>query len=262
MRVYAKNVEQFRNRKDLVNGIARNGDGTVYIEYYSDSGRKLKLLKAFRHPSGSVEAEHLCEAVKNERPCWHLGAVVSIFGLPTTATVISKMEEPPVPAGQLQDVTPFYLERKGRFDILNVNSEAVPEAPSEPIPELPPEDAWLEKYFLPAKLLKKLLSFREKQKQALTEEQRSRVPNAGYIPTGNEVVYAVASLLYGEEGEAWEAPLLIGPKGSGKSTLAETLAAMLMLPVNKIFGGIDVNAEALLGSKTLVPAEGIDVITE
>lgn len=109
----------------------------------------------------------------------------------------------------------------------------------------------LDKYNFPAGVLKKILAFRKNQKQQLTGEQLKRIPIPRYLPVNKELVTAVTALLYGQEGAEWEAPLLIGPKGSGKSTLAETLAAILMLPVTKIFGGIDVNAEALLGAKTL-----------
>ena len=109
----------------------------------------------------------------------------------------------------------------------------------------------LEKYNFPASVLKKVLDFRKKQQKSLTVEQLKRIPTPRYVPGNKELITAITALLYGEEGIEWEAPLLIGPKGSGKSTLAETLAAVLMLPVTKIFGGIDINAEALLGSKTL-----------
>jgi MoxR-like ATPase len=111
-------------------------------------------------------------------------------------------------------------------------------------------------------VLNKVIAFREKQKERLTPEQVSRIPQPRYVPSGKEVVHAVASLCYGD-GSQWEAPLLIGPKGSGKSTLAETLAAILYLPINKIFGGVDLNVESLLGGKTLVPDEaGVDEVTE
>jgi len=101
-------------------------------------------------------------------------------------------------------------------------------------------------------LLKRLVAFRERQMQRLTDEQKSRVPqNINYIPQGNEVKFAVAAMLY----DTWAPPLLMGPKGSGKSTLAEALAEILYLPLRKISGGIDVNADYLLGCKTLAPVE-------
>jgi MoxR-like ATPase len=36
----------------------------------------------------------------------------------------------------------------------------------------------------------------------------------------------------------------------------------MMLPVNKVFGGIDLNCEALLGARTLVPSDNVDLVTE
>ncbi|MCL0106735.1 AAA family ATPase [Peptococcaceae bacterium] len=116
--------------------------------------------------------------------------------------------------------------------------------------ELESED-WLKKYNFPDELLKKIMKFRSRQINSLDSEQLKRVPIPRYIPSGKELIRAAAALLYGEKGEKWEAPLLIGPRGSGKSTLAETLAAILLMPVTKIFGGIDIDAEALLGSRTI-----------
>jgi MoxR-like ATPase len=112
---------------------------------------------------------------------------------------------------------------------------------------------------LPFKLLQRLKAFRDIQNSRLTEEQKSRVPSLKYIPSNGEFVKALSALLH----PVWSAPLLTGPKGTGKSTLAESLAAALNLPVVKIYGGIDVNAEGLLGGKTLVPVENrIDAVTE
>ena len=112
-------------------------------------------------------------------------------------------------------------------------------------------DDWLKEYNFPDTLLKKIMKFRSKQANKLNSEQLDRVPIPKYIPSGKELIIAIATLLHGANGEKWEAPLLIGPRGSGKSTLAETLAAILLIPVTKIFGGIDIDAEALFGSKTI-----------
>ncbi|MCL6639434.1 MAG: AAA family ATPase [Firmicutes bacterium] len=168
------------------------------------------------------------------------------------------------PSQIVKDLTPEVLGRPGDFELLElVEGDALSEEAAERVPpDIPGEDAWLIKYNIPIKILKKVFAFRNSQRETLTEEQKARVPKARYIPSGREFVSAVAAMVYGPEGKSWEAPLLIGPKGSGKSTMAESLAAVFMLPVNKIFGGIDLNAEALLGARTLVPGEEVDVVTE
>jgi len=276
--IWRKNYEKYLENKHLLSGIAEDKDKNIYIEYSSGRSRDSKILKIEQN-SGKILVEHICTATQKDVPCWHLGAVIDIVKIPPSDLPIKislQVIEPAVPSEVLQDITERYLGRQGDFNILKTkishdyNTDPAADEPAN-IPDFPEtdtgidmpfEDSWLKRYCLPTKLLSKLFFFRERQKQTLTTEQKIRVPSAEYIPTGNEVIYSIASLLYGDNSESWEAPLLVGPKGSGKSTLAETLAAMLMLPVNKIFGGIDLNAEALLGSKTLVPAEGIDIITE
>jgi len=280
LKIWDKNVEKYQENISLVSGIAETKKGTKYIEYQASKSKENRILKVERNGLGEILIEHTCAATKKCIPCWHLGAVAVVAKIPSLPQIISLNDvNPTIPSEILYDVTDRFLGRPGKFDILNVETEPVTDTDNKTnetgetnkvsgFPDFPPdvnipsEDIWLKRYNLPAKLLDKLLFFREKQKQILIDEQRTRIPNAEYIPSGSEVIYSIASLLYGNEGKEWEAPLFVGPKGSGKSTLAETLAAMLMIPVNKIFGGIDVNAEALLGSKTLVPTEGIDIITE
>ena len=54
--------------------------------------------------------------------------------------------------------------------------------------------------------------------------------------------------------------LLIGPTGSGKTKLAEALAQSFELPMNSINCSVDLDAEALLGFKTIVQQDGVSVI--
>lgn len=260
MKINPGNVRKFKKNQSLVCGIAVAGDYTV-AEYISSScGGKRRVLVARR----DGEIWHSCEAAKHRRPCWHLAIAAVAFDWDVPQDVASHTKEnPSIPPGPWEDISETLLGHPGDFQAVRLDGVA-PEPQPQPAPEpdLPAGDAWLRDYNLPARLLEKVLRFRESQKNRLTPEQMARVPAPRYIPGGRELTHAVAALLYGDDGSAWEAPLLIGPKGSGKSTLAETLAAMLHLPVAKIFGGIDVNAEWLLGGKTLEPVEGIDPVAE
>ncbi len=267
--IHRGNIEKaITENSSLIKGIGRSPGG-IYVEYESSSKGKRHLLL------GQINAKdilvyHNCTAVSKPKPtpCWHLGVLGIVltkkYGyVPPIHATIQKIQPPP--GGLItKDLTPDLLGRPGDYQLLELIEDDRPDTEEEPtgVPGLPEGDGWLALYRLPPKVLEKVLAFRERQKNVLTDEQKSRVPKARYIPSGNEVAYAAAAMVYGENGNNWEAPLLIGPKGSGKSTLAETLAAIFMLPVNKIFGGIDINAEALLGARTLVPVEGIDLFTE
>lgn len=264
VKVYAANVKKYEENQHLVLGIAKSGD-CIAVEYisHSRSGTRHALLA---HKDGIVW--HTCQANENKRPCWHLGmaAVLWDWSVPTDVTCHPEQRVPDYAWVDITHVTLGHLGRASDFQIIPVG-RAAPEAPPPPAEEtevdLSDEDAWLKEYKLPARLLEKVLRFREAQKARLTEEQKARIPKPRYISSENELRVAVAALLYGENGENWEAPLLIGPKSSGKSTLAETLAAILRLPVaQKVFGGTDVNAEWLLGGKTLQPVEGVDPVVE
>jgi len=264
VKVNPGNAKKFEESKHLVCGIAVAGDYAV-AEYVSSSrGGARRVLLAYR--DGVVW--HSCEAAKKKTPCWHLAVPAAAFGWSVPCDVTSHVEEnPTVPDRSWEDISGPILGRPGDFQVVKLNGaapEPQPEQQSEPQAEvdLPAEDAWLKDYRLPARLLEKVLKFRDVQKERLSPDQARRVPQPRYVPGDGELIHAVAVLLYGDDGGAWEAPLLIGPKGSGKSTLAETLAAILHLPVTKIFGGIDVNAEWLLGGRTLEPVEGVDPVAE
>ncbi|MCF8010865.1 MAG: AAA family ATPase [Clostridiales bacterium] len=259
MKIWPKNVESAFSPgyKDLIRGFGVAADGTLYMEYRISSSSKKRQLAALIKED-SLVVYHTCRATQDGKPCWHLGALAYAAGVDVPVSIdIENTQVNPVKIQK--DVTDEILDRPGDFELLEVGEV---ESSPEPVVELPEELEWLKRYRLPEKVFKKVLSFRESQLENLTDEQKRRIPQPGYVPSGSELICAVSSLVYGKDGGYWEAPLLIGPKGSGKSTMAETLAAVFLLPVTKIFGGIDLNSEALLGARTLVPTDDMDIITE
>lgn len=261
------NVNAYREKRDHINGVATCGN-LIAIEYTSESRHGDRGLVVGHLVANKVW--HSCYSTKKPTPvpCWHLGALATICGWSVPKRIDLELEMLELEDYAWVNETNKYIPgQRGSFRILDLNAKtdkktSMPDESEESIPGLAPEDGWLGKYHLPEAVLNKVLAFREKQKERLTPEQVSRIPQPRYVPSGKEVIHAVASLFYGD-GSQWEAPLLIGPKGSGKSTLAETLAAILYLPINKIFGGVDLNVESLLGGKTLVPDEaGVDEVTE
>lgn len=256
--VHPANKEKAKDNADKIKGVGRAANGWVYIEY--KDGRSRGVIAAYDDSNG-IYVWHNCLAEKDSylKGCWHLGAVLMALGKEAPQTVELTNAEPDTGVEIAEDITMSVLGRASSFEVLAPKGSG---GSAEPPPVVPDEDAWVLRYKLPTSVLKKVLEFREKQRRRLTPEQLSRVPKAEYIPSGQELARAVGALVYGNGGSEWEPPLLVGPRGSGKSTLAETLAAVLMLPVSKIFGGIDVNAEALLGSKTLAPQEDLDIFLE
>ncbi|MFX4261250.1 AAA family ATPase [Pelotomaculum propionicicum] len=281
----------FWKNKANVHGIAKS-DNITAIEYTSESGRSSRRLIVYDESVDKVY--HECLATGKGNPCWHLGGMAHVmsWGLPKNVSV-----ESAIPFSldiKWEDVTRRHMaDKDGHFRILNVmgatdtdrpvepefahpEPEIPPEPPSEPVKstrppkstkkdhpsvELPPELAWLGHYHIPKKIMDRVLAFRKVQEERLTPEQKAKVPEARYIASGIEVASALSALLC-QEG-VWVPALLAGPKGSGKSTFAETLAAILHLPVVKVFGGVDINLDALLGGKTLEPVDNnIDPVTD
>lgn len=245
VKVFPANAEKAAEKmaEKKVHAVGRDGE-RIFVEYTSNSEETREVI-IFQVQDGSpVTVWHDCQARKSgySRGCWHLGLVGPLFGItpPCTVEIIS----PPDQLWCREDVSEKYLKRPGDFQLLDI----------KPLGGRPPivftGEKFLGRYIIPEPLLKRVEAFRERQMARLTDEQKSRVPqNVEYITQGNEVVYSVAALLY----DTWAPPLLMGPAGSGKSTLAEALAEILYLPMRKISGGIDVNAEYLLGNKTLSP---------
>ncbi|MDQ0177477.1 MoxR-like ATPase [Bacillus chungangensis] len=72
------------------------------------------------------------------------------------------------------------------------------------------------------------------------------IGNEGYVAADEPVLYdAITALALGKN------VLLKGPTGSGKTKLAETLSAIFSQPMHSINCSVDMDAEALLGFKTI-----------
>lgn len=255
--IWPKNVSKAKENWSLIKGVASN-EKYLAIEYNSaESGHRGVLLAEKKNK----KVWHGCHAVQKGIPCWHLGAatiLIKEWAAPVEVDLTA--DKMPVLEGLLQDETPNHFGRAGDFLLISGVGEAVePEIKPDTshLETLEKEDRWLAEYKLPSKVFKKVMAFRESQKKRLSQTQLAKVPKHEYMASGQEVISAIVSLVAVE----WEAPLLIGPKGSGKSTLVETLAAILLLPINRCFGGLDINAEALLGGKTLEPHAGLDPFT-
>jgi nitric oxide reductase NorQ protein len=80
----------------------------------------------------------------------------------------------------------------------------------------------------------------------LTEEEKQLIGEVGYTPPDSSVIEdAVTALLLGKN------VLLKGPTGSGKTRLASLLSRLFQQPMYSINCSVDLDAEALLGYKTL-----------
>jgi len=232
--------------------VAKAGE-RIFVEYLSSSNGNPEVI-IFQKDGDKIYVWHQCPAEKSgyQKGCWHLGLAMIIFGINDTA-IEAELISPPDQHSVQEDISQDFLGKPGGFILLELKPEIEP-APAEIVPEssYPQGDEFLSRYRFPKTLLEKVFSFRERQKQRLSPEQTSRIPqNVNYVPQGNEVTYATAALLY----DTWAPPLLMGPKGSGKSTMVEALAEILYLPICRVSGGIDVNADYLLGTKTLEPIE-------
>jgi len=238
----------------LVLTVAKAGK-RIFVEYLSASNSsKLNVIIFQKDDDGKIYAWHQCHAEKSgyQKGCWHLGLSMVIFGI-NDPVIDVELISPPDQYIVQEDISQDFLGKPGEFVLLQLKPEEEI-TPIEIVPEssYPTGDGFLSRYRFPKTLLEKIFSFRERQKQRLTPEQILRIPsNVNYVPQGNEVTYATAALLY----DTWAPPLLMGPKGSGKSTMVEALAEILHLPICRVSGGIDVNADYLLGTKTLEPVE-------
>jgi len=254
VKISKKNITLAKSKLETnIQAIGLNEE-RIFVEYTPRSTNKETQVIIFQQTNDGIQAWHSCDAAKNgyRYGCWHLALASILYHLGEDLEI--ELVGQPNQFWVQEDITDRYISRNGVFSKLTLSPDGFGPEPTpteEPI-ELPDKHQLLYQYRLPSNLLKRLVAFRERQMQRLTDEQKSRVPqNINYIPQGNEVKFAVAAMLY----DTWAPPLLMGPKGSGKSTLAEALAEILYLPLRKISGGIDVNADYLLGCKTLAPVE-------
>ncbi|WP_062232135.1 ATP-binding protein [Fictibacillus sp. FJAT-27399] len=99
---------------------------------------------------------------------------------------------------------------------------------------------------LPNVLAEKLNFERNRRNENNSPEFQGLIGSEGYTAEDNEIVTdAVIALLMGKN------VLLKGPTGSGKTKLAEYLSSLFQQPLHSINCSVDLDAEALLGHKTI-----------
>lgn len=85
----------------------------------------------------------------------------------------------------------------------------------------------------------------------LSNEDEMLIGSGGYTPAEPSVIFdAIIALSLGKN------VLLKGPTGAGKTRMAETLSNLFHQPMHSINCSVDLDAEALLGFKTLNQADG------
>lgn len=106
----------------------------------------------------------------------------------------------------------------------------------------------LESFNLPEEI-KSLIKSRSLR--SISEEESLLVGKGGYTPSEESILTdAMIAIALGKN------VLLKGPTGSGKTKLAETLSAIFQQPMHSINCSIDMDAEALLGFKTIENQNG------
>lgn len=98
-------------------------------------------------------------------------------------------------------------------------------------------------------------TLKNRANRSYTEEEQLLIQVGGYVsPTPNlfEDILIAISL---------KKPILLkGPSGSGKTRLAQSISAMFQQPMQSVNCSVDLDAEALLGFKTIVTKDGQSVI--
>jgi nitric oxide reductase NorQ protein len=97
------------------------------------------------------------------------------------------------------------------------------------------------------KLPQQLEQMINERKSLWKDVDQHLIGKGGYTPSNESILYdALTALSIGKN------VLLKGPTGSGKTKLAETLSAIFSQPMHSINCSVDLDAEALLGYKTIV----------
>ncbi|QFT89193.1 Denitrification regulatory protein NirQ [Bacillus sp. THAF10] len=87
------------------------------------------------------------------------------------------------------------------------------------------------------------------------EEEQTDIGKAGYASADMNILYDSVIALALDKNV-----LLKGPTGSGKTKLAETLSSIYQQPMYSINCSVDLDAEALLGFKTINEVDGKSII--
>lgn len=91
----------------------------------------------------------------------------------------------------------------------------------------------------------------EERREMFKHETSNQIEVNAYTPADESILYdAIIALALGKN------VLLKGPTGSGKTKLAETLSAFFGQPMHSINCSIDLDAEAMLGFKTIQQTNG------
>lgn len=94
-----------------------------------------------------------------------------------------------------------------------------------------------------------------RNERTYTEEERLLIQQGGYVSPDPNLYDDVLIAL------SLKKPILLkGPSGSGKTRLAQSISALFQQPMQSINCSVDLDAEALLGFKTIVSQDGQSTI--
>jgi len=104
-------------------------------------------------------------------------------------------------------------------------------------------------------LPEEILDIIKKRKKINHEIDKFLIGQGGYLAADYKIIEdAIIALALGKN------ILLKGPTGSGKTKLAETLSSLFSLPMHSVNCSVDLDAEALLGFKTIQYIDGKQTI--